>query len=69
MEERAQMDSAALFAMIFGSEKFIPLGAPEIGYSYLAIIPGYCKIHLTSLFVNVCSGRIEDRFADANEGK
>ena len=26
VEERAQMDSAALFAMIFGSEKFIPLG-------------------------------------------
>jgi hypothetical protein len=49
VEERVQMDSAALFAMIFGSEKFIPLGVPEIGYSHLAIL-GYCMIHLTSFF-------------------
>ena len=44
------MDSAALFAMIFGSEKFIPLGVPEIGYSHLAIL-GYCMIHLTIFFL------------------
>ena len=40
MEERAQMDSAALFAMIFGSEKFIPLGAP--------LILGHAKISYDS---------------------
>ena len=56
VEERAQMDSAALFAMIFGSEKFIPLGRKLIvctGYILKAQnkILNWCWLFVWHLYV------------------